>query len=97
MIEGFARFLGISKRVLYDWEKRYEDFMHALDKIRTEQHDRLINKGLAGEYNSTIAKLMLSSNHGYRERSDLTSDDKVLPTPILDVYKNDSPQQNNEA
>lgn len=77
-IEGFALFIGVSKRVLYEWEKIYPEFMHALDKIRTEQHNRLVNSGLSGDYNSTIAKLMLSSNHGMREKSDMTTNDKDI-------------------
>jgi hypothetical protein len=77
-IEGFAMFLDVSKKVLYDWEKQYPKFLHALDKIRTEQHDRLIDNGLSGNYNSTIAKLMLSHNHGYKEKSDVTSNDKTI-------------------
>ncbi len=39
---------------------------------------RLIDMGLSGVYNSTIAKLILSSNHGMRERLDKTSDDKPI-------------------
>lgn len=69
-IEGFARFLGVNKTTLYEWEKDHKDFSNALDKIRTEQQERLINSGLSGDYNSTIAKLILSSNHGMREKTD---------------------------
>ena len=86
-IEGFALFLGVNKTTLYEWEKRYPNFSNALEKIRTEQHNRLINSGLSSEYNSTIAKLILSSNHGYKEKSDITSDDKPLPQQIAVVYK----------
>lgn len=83
-IEGFARFLGVNKTTLYEWEKNYEGFSNALDKIRVEQQTRLINEGLAGNYNPTIAKLILSSNHGMREKTDtdLTSNGKDLQ-PLL--------------
>lgn len=77
-IEGFARFIDVNKTSLYEWEKQHPEFSNALDKIRTEQHDRLINSGLSGDYNSTIAKLVLSSNHGYREKSDVTTDDEPI-------------------
>lgn len=69
-IEGFARFIDVSKKSLYNWEKEYPEFLHALDKIRTEQQERLINQGLSGGYNPTIAKLILSSNHGMAERTE---------------------------
>ncbi len=75
-IEGFALFIGVSKKSLYNWEKEYPQFLHALRKIEAEQQKRLINNGLSGDYNPTIAKLILSSNHGMREKSDVTSDDK---------------------
>lgn len=77
-IEGFARSLGVNKTSLYEWEKKHPKFSNALDKIRVEQQERLLNRGLSGDYNSTIAKLVLSANHGMREKSDMTTDDKPL-------------------
>jgi len=73
--DGFARFLGVARSSLYLWEKSHPGFSDALDKIRNEQQERLINMGLSGDYNSTIAKLVLSSNHGMKEKSetDVTS------------------------
>lgn len=70
-IEGFALYLGVNKTSLYEWEKKNEIFSNALDKIRIEQKKRLLDKGLSGDYNSTIAKLILSSNHGMSDRQDL--------------------------
>ena len=82
-IEGLATFLGVTKPTLYDWAELYLEFSYAFDKVKREQHDRLVNSGLSGDYNSTIAKLMLSSNHGYKEREDKTSDDKPLTFQIV--------------
>lgn len=92
-IEGFARFIGVNKTSLYEWEKEHPDFSNALDKIRTEQQERLIDSGLSGDYNSTIAKLILSSNHGMREKTDtdVTSGGKtifILPAELIN--KNES-------
>lgn len=91
-IEGFALFLGVNKTSLYEWEKDHPDFSNALYKIRTEQQTRLINEGLAGNYNSTIAKLILSSNHGMREKTDtdITSQGEKMGVVILPP-KNDNP------
>lgn len=77
-IEGFAQFIGVNKTSLYEWEKKYPQFSNALDKIRQEQQQRLLDNGLSGDYNPTIAKLILSANHGMREKSDVTSDDKPI-------------------
>lgn len=76
-MDGFARYINVPRRNLYEWKDRHEDFSHSLDKIVTEQQERLLNMGLSGDYNSTIAKLVLSSNHGYREKTESESTVKV--------------------
>ncbi len=80
-IEGFALYISVNKTTLYEWEKEHKEFSNALEKIRTEQKARLLNKGLSGEYNSTICKLVLSSNHGMSEKTDINF--KGKPIPIL--------------
>lgn len=79
--DGFARFLGVARSSLYLWEKSHPDFSDALDKIRNEQQERLVNMGLSGDYNSTIAKLVLSANHNMREKTDTditTAGEKIV-------------------
>jgi len=89
-IEGFAGFIDVSKKSLYNWGDENPAFLHALEKILREQHSRLINSGLSGDYNSTIAKLILSSNHGMREKADLTSNDQtlqvIIPQVVADAF-----------
>lgn len=75
-IEGLASYLDVHKDTLYEWEKKYPEFSDALEKVRVEQKTRLINMGLAGEYNSTIAKLILSSNHGMAEKTEVDQNTK---------------------
>ena len=70
-VGGFAIFLGVSERTLYNWGDDYPEFLQSLEKIVQEQKKRLINMGLSGDYNSTIAKLILSANHGMREGVDM--------------------------
>lgn len=90
-IEGFAKFLDVSKRVLYDWKDKYPEFLHALEKIESEQKTRLLDNGLSGDYNPVIAKLVLSANHGMKERSDVTTDDKpITPLGTLDDLRQDN-------
>lgn len=69
-IEGFALYIGVGKQTLYTWAEIHPNFNDALDKIREEQHQRLMSGGLSGRYNPTIAKLVLSSNHGYAEKKE---------------------------
>lgn len=69
------------------------EFLGALNKIREEQRSRLINKGLSGQYNPVIAKLILSANHGMAEKTetDVTSKGKQIEGISLSfVTSNDS-------
>lgn len=81
-IEGFATHLRVAVKTLYNWAETDNDFLQALEDIKTAQRERLLEKGLSGDYNPTIAKLILSSNHGMKERVDQTTDDQPLPTPV---------------
>ena len=98
-IEGFARFIGVNKTTLYEWDKKYPDFSNSLDKIRIEQQTRLINEGLAGNYNPTIAKLILSSNHGMREKTeqDITTGGKEISSINYIVPNGNNIETNTEA
>jgi hypothetical protein len=84
-IEGLALHLGIHRDTIYEWEKsknedesfKYPEFSDILGKLRAKQANMLINKGLSGDYNPTIAKVLLTK-HGYREGIDQTSDGKTI-------------------
>lgn len=91
-LEGFSTFINVNKSSLYEWEKKYLDFSDALEKIRREQKQRLLNMGLSGDYNPTIAKLVLSANHGMAEKTqtDLTSNGEQLGVVILPPKNNDN-------
>jgi len=94
-LKGFARFIDVNESTLYEWDKAYPLFSKSLDKIRVEQHDRLINAGLSGDYNSTIAKLILSSNHGMSERTEQnikteqTINIKSVDERVKEIFDND--------
>jgi len=69
-IEGFSSFLDVSVDSLERWGDKYPKFCGALNEIRREQKKRLLDKGLSGDYNPMIAKLILSSNHGMNEKKE---------------------------
>ena len=73
-VGGFALMVGVNKQTLYNWGEEHPEFLDSLNKIVEEQQNRLINQGLAGNYNSTIAKLILSSNHGMSEKTENKTD-----------------------
>ena len=65
-VEGAALYLGIGKNTIYDWEELYPAFSHLMGELRAKQARMLIENGLNGDYNPTIAKVLLTK-HGYRE------------------------------
>lgn len=70
-IGGLARHLRIHRDTIYDWEKKYPAFSDIIEELRAIQEEELINKGLSGDYNPTIAKVLLTK-HGYREGKELS-------------------------
>lgn len=76
--DGFSQFINVHRDSLKEWSKLYPEFSAALDDIDVAQKKALINNGLAGTYNPTIAKLVLSANHGLREGTDLTSNGQEI-------------------
>lgn len=69
-IEGLAVYLGIHKDTVYDWETKYPEFSDVINVLRGNQSKELINKGLSGDYNPIIAKLLLMK-HGYTDKSEV--------------------------
>ena len=65
---GLADFLDVAKQTLYNWRDTYPEFLATFSKIETKQHRSLITRGLTGDYNAAIVKLMLA-NHGYSEKT----------------------------
>lgn len=90
-LEGFAIYLGVTKKTIYNWGQAHEEFLPALEKILTFQGQQLINDGIYGgkEVNATIVKLLLQNNHGMKERVDQTTNDKDIPSPIYNGKSTD--------
>ena len=81
---GLCCRLGIAKHTSYEWEKLYPQFSATLAAVDTLQEHTAVNKGITGEFNSTIVKLVLA-NHGYSEKSAIdhhSSDGSMSPTRI---------------
>lgn len=83
--QGFALWLGVDDETLNEWAKIHPEFSATLRKLMLLQGQQLIDDGIYGgkEVNATIVKLLLQNNHGMKERTDMTTNDKELPTPIL--------------
>jgi len=71
-IIGLALVLDISDETLQSWrkDKTKVEFSGILEAIARKQHQILIAKGLNGEFNPSIAKLVLGK-HGYHDRQEI--------------------------
>jgi hypothetical protein len=68
-VEGLADELQNGSKTLYNWAKDHPEFQDVLDRLKAKQGRLLQAKGLKKETDSGITKLMLSANHGMKERS----------------------------
>lgn len=77
-ITGLSRVLGISLSALKRWrnDEDKKELKTTLEMIKDEQHLQLINKGIMGEYNAAICKLMLH-NFGYSDKQKIEQTEKV--------------------
>lgn len=78
---GLARYLGVNRDTLYQWSKDHPEFSDIMESLGAKQEDELINKGLSGDYNPTIAKVLLTK-HGYHDKqeTDITTKGEKLPS-----------------
>ncbi len=81
-LAGLANYLDTTKKVLLEWGSKYEEFRNLLDKIQILQEERLLNKGISGEYNSNIAKLILTK-HGYSDKQEVEHSGSISLKDIL--------------
>jgi len=68
-VEGLSVFINIARSTLYKWSEEKPEFSDILERINIKQNRVLINKGLSGEFNSNITKLVLGK-HGYSDKAD---------------------------
>lgn len=67
---GLADALDISSSTLYNWgnDERKTEFVEILEKINRKQQRVAWNKGLNGDYNANLVKLLLGK-HGYSDKA----------------------------
>lgn len=82
-IEWLARHLQknnlhVYRSTLYEWRDKFPEFSDILENILSEQAERLLQSSINWDYNSTIAKLMLTK-HWYADKieSENKNDDTI--------------------
>lgn len=83
-IAGLSDTLKKSRETMYAWAKDPEkqEFSYTLAQIEAKQHRVLLSKGLEGEFNAAITKLLLH-NHGYSDKQEVDSKQDI----IIEVVK----------
>lgn len=76
-LEGLAYAIRVSKDTINEWRKVHPEFSVVIADLLAKQADALVNNGLSGNYNPTIAKVLLTK-HGYREGIDATTNDESI-------------------
>lgn len=75
-IEGLADYIDISRSNIYLWASQDDktEFSDIVEKVREKQAKTLISKGLSGDFNSSITKVILTK-HGYvdKQETDITT------------------------
>ena len=69
---GLARHLNVTRAAIYQWISKEidQEFIDTISMMADERERKLINGGLKGKFNSNIAKLILTTNHGYVDNQD---------------------------
>ena len=80
---GLALYLEVDRTTLNEWAKENKEFSHIFTQVRAKYEESLVGNGLSETYNPGLAKFLLSADHDKREKSDITTNGKDLPTPII--------------
>ena len=86
-VVGMCIYANVSKSSVYNWVKDAANsgLLDTLEAVKEIQEHTAINKGISGEFNSTITKLVLA-NHGYHEKKEIEHAGKIeTPTAITFV------------
>lgn len=78
--EGLCLKLAIDDDTMYAWAEKYPEFSVTIKTIKRKQKEMLIAGGTSGLYNPLITKLVLATNHGMSDKTEIdhTSKGKAI-------------------
>jgi hypothetical protein len=87
-IVGLCSYINVAKSTIYKWaDENKGNFSDIVSQINESQEQHLMGGGLKGDYNASIAKLMLTK-HGYHdkvEQDNKSSDGSMSPINADDL------------
>ena len=87
---GLVKVLKANNDTITEWRKIYPLFSEACEELLSVQKKTLIQLGLSGAYNSTIAARILGANHGMADKKNIDMNVKELPTLIITTSESDN-------
>lgn len=104
-LEEVAGELGVAKSTLYTWFKNFPEFQNARELGIALSEAWWLKQGRIAlrqkEFNSSLYYMNMKNRFRWRDRHDVTTNDKDLPTPLLanipDVLPHDGHNEDNET
>jgi hypothetical protein len=84
-MRGYAKFLSKTEKTLEEWILVHPDFAEAMDQLKKDQKDQLLEKGMIRQYDPNLAKFALINNHGMKEAP--TNQTNIMFGIVKTVYK----------
>ena len=86
-VAGLAVEIGVTRETCHVWanDPEKDEFSNILKELAQKQERSLLNGGLAGAFNASITKMMLTK-HGYSDRVEndhTSSDGSMKPQQII--------------
>ncbi len=73
-VDGLSEYVDIARQRIYV----SEEFSDTLERLQRIQADMVLQGGLNNEFNPSIAKLILSSKHGYVEKTEVSNTHELV-------------------
>lgn len=82
-IKGFAIKIGVDEDTILNWSKQHKDFFGAYKKAKDLQQEFWVQNSIRGLYNPAFTIFMGKNVFGWKDRSDVTTDDKKLEGLVI--------------
>lgn len=89
--ERFALDIGVTMSTMWEWKQVHPEFSNAYAKAQALQEQMIVGNAIMGRYVGPFAQFYLKNKYGYidKQATDITTNGKDLPAPILGGLTNE--------